>query len=160
VGDGAWRHIDVRHHRRVDCTLVRPLLPGAGKDDGAVKIFVTNEIDVPTQAQFDALVLAVSGLKASVEKLGEQIMGIQEAMARMRQEVEEAKGAAASAKLLIENMAARIAELAQQAAAGQAVADELANLAQELSDNTDQLAAAVAANPLPDEGGGSGPVVA
>jgi chromosome segregation ATPase len=126
-----------------------------------MKIFVTNEIDVPTQAQFDALVLAVSGLKSSVDKLGEQIMSIQQAMARMRQEVEEAKGAAASAKLLIENMAARIAELAQQAAAGQAVADELANLAQELSDNTDSLAEAVAANPLDEGGGGgTGPVVA
>jgi chromosome segregation ATPase len=125
-----------------------------------MKIFVTNEVDVPTQAQFDALVLAISGLKASVQRMESQIMGIQESMARMRQEVEEAKGAAASAKLLIENMAARIAELAQQAAAGQAVADELADLAQQLSDNTDQLAEAVAANPLPEEGGGSGPVVA
>jgi chromosome segregation ATPase len=126
-----------------------------------VKFFVSNEVEVPSQAQFDALVLAVSALKASISKLEGQIMGIQESMARMRQEVEEAKGAAASAKLLIESMAARINELAQQAAAGQAVADELADLAQQLSDNTDSLAEAVAANPLDEGGGGgTGPVVA
>lgn len=126
-----------------------------------MKFFVSNEVEVPSQAQFDALVLAVSALKASISKLEGQIMGIQESMARMRQEVEEAKGAAASAKLLIESMAARINELAQQAAAGQAVADELADLAQQLSDNTDSLAEAVAANPLDEGGGGgTGPVVA
>jgi hypothetical protein len=74
---------------------------------------------------------------------------IQEAMALLRQEVAETKGANESASALIRGLAAKIAELAALAAAGQAVADELATLSTELSNSTDGLVADIAANPLP-----------
>lgn len=120
---------------------------------------ISAEVEVPSRADFDAIVAAVQSLKFRVNHLENEMATMQEAMAALRQEVTEAQGANASAKALIVGLAAKVAELAAAAAAGQAVADELASLANTLSGETDGLAAAVAANPLPD-GGGSGPVVA
>lgn len=121
---------------------------------------INAEVEVPSRADFDALVAAVHSLQFRVNSLENAMATIQQVVTDLTREIAEVKGANASAKTLIVGLVAKVNELAAAAASGQAVADELAALATSLSDETDALAAAVAANPIPDGGGGSGPVVA
>jgi uncharacterized coiled-coil protein SlyX len=114
-----------------------------------------------TPGEYAGLLALQKFVFARLPELESQMATMQEALAALRQEVAETKGANASASVLIKGLAAKVAELAAAAAAGQAVADELTALSNELSNSTDGLVADIAANPVPaGDGGGNGPVVA